>query len=61
MLGNKIFYLENIYKVASYNFFIGVMSIVLIIKQVSLKIKNSIFLPKYTRYGKHVQKRNCLF
>ena len=31
------------------------------IKNVFLKIKKSIFPPKYTEYGKNVMKQNCLF
>ena len=36
-------------------FFIGIISFYLFIENVFIKIKNSIFPPKYTRYGKNVR------
>ena len=41
MLENKIDYFKEIYEFAGDHFFIGVISIVLFIKHVFLKIKNS--------------------
>ena len=61
MLGNKIVSSEKIYKFAFDYFFIGVISFLLFIKNVFLKLKNSIFLPKYMRYGKNVENEICLF
>ena len=37
------------------------MVLVLTIINVFVKIKNSIFLPKYTRYGKNIETQNYLF
>ena len=40
-------------------FFTGVTFFLLFIKNASIKIKNSIFPSKYTRYGKNDRKQNC--
>ena len=45
----------------SFHFFIRVISFNLLIKNVFMKINNSIFPPKYTRYGKNYKKQDCLF
>ena len=62
LLRNKILCFKNIYNYAirlGY-YFIGVVYIYFLsIKNVFLKIKKSIFPPKYTRYGKML--RNKLF
>ena len=48
----KIVRFKKIYKFATDDFFIGVISSLLFIKNVFIKIKNSISPPKYTRHGK---------
>ena len=42
-------------------FFTGVISFHLFIKNVSIKIKNSIFSPKYTKHRKSVKIQNRIF
>ena len=58
---SKIVRWKNIYRLVSDYFFIIVIYFYLFIKTFIMKIKNSIFPPKYTRYGKNVRKQNCLF
>ena len=60
MQGKKIVRFKKIYKSAS-SAFIRVIHFHLFIKNVFIRTKNSIFLSKYTRYGKNVKKQNCLF
>ena len=60
MLENKIVNFKKIHKFVVDYFFIGV-SFFLFIKNVFIKIINLIFPTKYTRCGKNVQERNCLF
>ena len=52
----KIVCFNKIYKFTIDYFFIGVLSFFLLVKNVSMKIKYSIFSEKYTRYGKNVKK-----
>ena len=60
MLRNEILYFKEIYKFSG-DFFYGSYIFCLLKKNVFVKIKTSIFLPKYTRYGKNVKKQNSLF
>ena len=60
-LRNKIVRFKKIYKLALDYFLIRVISFYLFIKNVFMKIKNSIFPPKYTKYRKNVKKPNSLF
>ena len=55
MLRNKIVHFKMIYKFALNYFFIGVIALLLFIKNVFLEIQNLIFLPKYMRYEKHIR------
>ena len=56
MLGNKILHLFiTIYKFSVDYLFAEVIYFLLFTKNVFIKIKNSIFLPKYTGYGKNVK------
>ena len=57
----KIIYFKKIYKSATKIFFIRVIFFLSFIKNVLMKIKNSIFPPKYERYEKNVKTQNCLF
>ena len=50
-----MFYFKKIYKFVTDYFFTGAISFLLFIKNVFKKIKNSICLPKHTRYGKNVK------
>ena len=61
ILESKVVRFKKIYKLASDYFFIRVIYLHLYIKNVFMKINNSILPPKYTRYGKNVRKKNCLF
>ena len=61
MLTSKILYFKEIYKFATGHFFIEVTSFHLFIKNVFMKMKNSIYLTKYTRYGKNFNEKNSLF
>ena len=61
MLRNKIVYFKNIYKFTIDYFLIIVIYFLLPIKNAFIKIKSTIFPPKYTRYGKNVKKQNCSF
>ena len=61
MFVNKIINLKKIYKFTVEDFFMGVLTFLLFIKNFFIKIKNSIFPPKYTRYEKNVMKQNCSF
>ena len=58
MLRYKIVRFKKIYKFALDYFFIGVISFLSFIKNVFIKIKNSIFPPKYTGHEKNVKKKN---
>ena len=49
---DKIIRFKRIYEFFADYFFIGGISFLLFNKNVFTKIKNSIFPPKYTRYGK---------
>ena len=57
MLNNKIVRFKKIYKLALDYFFIGVICCLLFIKNVFIKIKNSILPPKYKRYGKMLKNK----
>ena len=61
ILENKNVCFKNIYKLDCHYFSIRVISFLLFIKNVFLTIKNSIFPPKYTKYGKSIKKENYLF
>ena len=61
ILGNKIIHLKEFYDFVVDYFCIGVISFFSFIKNVFIKIKNSIFPPKYIRYRKYFQKQSCLF
>ena len=61
MLEKTIVHLKKIYKLAPDYFFTSLIFFHLFIENVFIKIKNSIFPPKYTRYGKNVRIQNCLF
>ena len=61
MIGNKIIRFRKIYKFSIDYFYIGVVYFLIFNKNFFIKIKNSIFPPKYTRYGKTVRKEICLF
>ena len=54
MLRNKIVRFKNNYKFAENHFFMGVIFFLLFFRNAFIKIKNSIFPPKYTRYEKNV-------
>ena len=54
VLRKKIVYFKEKNKFAQDYFCIEVVSFFLLIKDVVLKIKNSIFPPKYRRYEKYV-------
>ena len=56
-----MFYFKRIYKFDTDYFFTGAISFLLFIKNVFIKIKNSISLPKYSKYGKNVKQQNVLF
>ena len=60
ILGKKSFRFNKIYKLACDYFSITVISFDLFIRNVFMIIKNPIFPPKYTRYGKNIVKQNCL-
>ena len=61
MFENKIVRLNKIYKITFNYFFIRVIPFHLFIKNVFMKIKNSIFPPKYMTYRRNVRKQNYLF
>ena len=57
----RSFRFKTIYKFAFDCFFIGLITFLLFIRNLSIKMKNSICPPKYTRYRKNAKKQNCLF
>ena len=56
-LYTKIVRFKTIYELISIYFFIGVISLHSFIKNVFIKIKNSIFPPNYTRYKSNVREQ----
>ena len=61
MLGDKIVYFKKFHNFGTNHFFIEAISYLFFIKNVFIKIINSIFPPKYTGYGKNIKEQNCLF